>query len=202
MRKKPREETESRVIRNPPKTDRAQRDWDHQKLLSVFAGLLVVVGLIYGVTTIFPLRSMNEQARAMAQQLEIMKGEIDDSKLTRSADLILRFDERLGRQAYPKLESTIASGKPILKAHGGKFSEDDLEEYLGIFDSLNDLYEKGMINKDLFYNEYSYDAVKLYDDAEVQSYLKDIRKEEADYYIGVDNLANQMKVYANPALRH
>ena len=181
--------------------NRPQPDWNHQKLLSVFTGLLVVVGAVYGITTILQLRSMNNQAHAMTQQLEVMKGEIEDAKLTRSADLVIRFDERLSKQPYLKLESTIANGKPILKTHGGKFSEDDLEGYLGIFDSLNDLYEKGMINKDLFYNEYSYDAEKLYDNLEVQSYLKEIRKEEADYFIGVDNLAKQMKVYPNPALK-
>ena len=132
---------------------------------------------------------MREQARAMTQQMEVVRAEIENTNLTRSADLMLRFDERLDKQPYPRLRSTIESGKPILKAHGGKFTTDDLEGYLGIFDSLNDLYEKGMINKDLFYNEYSYDAEKLFDHAEVQTYLKDIRKTEADFYIGVDKLA-------------
>jgi len=115
---------------------------------------------------------------------------------------MLRFDERLDHEPYPKLRPVIESGKPILKAHGGKFSEDDLEGYLGIFDSLNDLYEKGMINRDLFYNEYSFDVEKLYDHPEVQSYLTEIRKAESDYYIGVDSLAKKMKAYPNPAFRH
>src|SRR5712692_7950160 len=112
---------------------RTQRDWKHTKLLSVFTGLLVVVGLIYGITTIFQLRSMNKQAAAMAQQLEIMKGEIENTKLSRSADLMLRFDDQLEKQPYPKLRLAIQSGKPILKVHGGKFSADELEGYLGIF---------------------------------------------------------------------
>jgi len=59
-----------------------------------------------------------------------------------------------------------------------------------------------MINKDLFYNEYSYDVEKAYDNAEVQSYLKDIRKDEADYYEGFDNLAKQMKAYPKPTMKH
>src|SRR5229473_4138441 len=180
-----------------------QRLWDHEKLLTTFTGLLVLVGLAYSITSVFQWLSMREQARAMAQQLEVMRSEIDDTKLSRSADLILRFGELLDKPPNPKLRSTIESGKPILKAHGGKFSADDLESYLGIFDNLNDLYEKGMINKDLFYNEYSYDAVKLYDNPEVQSYLKELRKkeDEADFYLGVDKLAQQMKDYPNPALK-
>src|SRR5260370_38776325 len=131
-----------------------------------------------------------------------MKRQMDDANLTRSADLIIRYGSLLDKQPNPRLRIAIESGKPILKAHGGKFSPDELEDYLGIFDNLNDLYEKGMIDKDLFYNEYSYDAVKLYDNAEVQSYLKEIRKEKADFFIGVDNLAQKMKAYPNPALKH
>src|SRR5229473_3801263 len=183
-------------------SDQTQREWNHAKLLSVFTGLLVLIGIIYSIATSLQWRIINQQARLMSQQLEIMKGQIDDAKLTRSADLIIRFDERLTKQPNLKIETTIARGKPVLKKHGGTFTDDDLDGYLGIFDGLNDLYEKGMIDKDLFYNEYSYDAVKLYDNAEVQSYLKDIRKEEADFFIGVDNLAQKMKAYPNPALKH
>jgi len=181
-------------------SDHSQREWNHTKLLSVFTGLLFLVGLAYSVTSVFQWLSMREQARSMAQQLEIMRSEIEDTKLTRSADLILRYGELLDKQPNPKLRIAIESGKPILKTHGGKFSPDDLESYLGIFDNLNDLYEKGMIDKALFYNEYSYDAVKLYDNAEVQSYLKELRKkeDEADFYLGVDKLVRQMKDYPNP----
>src|SRR5258708_22781089 len=98
----------------------------YEKLVTIFTGLLVLVGLIYGITTIFQLSSMNKQARAMAQQLEVMRAEIENTKLARSADLMLRFDEHLDKKPYPKLRSTIQSGKPILKAHSGKFSIDEL----------------------------------------------------------------------------
>jgi len=180
------------------------RRWGLEHWQTVFAGLLVVVGVVYTIAAVAQWRSMNQQARVTSQQLEVMRSEIEDPKLTRSADLILRYGELLDKQPNAKLRIAIESGKSILKAHGGKFSEDQLEGYLGIFDNLNDLYEKGMINKDLFYNEYSYDAVKLYDNAEVQSHLKELRKneDEADFYIGVDKLAQQMKAYPNPALKH
>ena len=180
------------------------RRWGLEHWQTVFAGLLVIVGVVYTIAAVAQWRSMNQQARVMSQQLEVMRSEIEDTKLSRSADLILRYGQLLDKQPNPKLRIIIESGKPILKAHGGKFSADDLESYLGIFDSLNDLYEKGMINKDLFYNEYSYDAVKLYDNAEVQSYLKELRKNEdkADYYLGVDKLAQKMKDYPNPLLKH
>src|SRR5712691_7855520 len=106
------------------------RRWDHEKLLTTFTGLLVLVGFAYSITSVFQWLSMREQARLMDQQMQIMKAEIEDTTLTRSADLMLRFDERLDKQPYPSLRSTIESGKPILQTHGVKFSTDDLEGYL------------------------------------------------------------------------
>ena len=191
---------DAELIRNRPRekpldemSDRAHRQWDHAKLLSVCTALLAIFTLIYSITAIFQWLSMREQARLMAQQLDVMRTDIESTKLNRSADLILKFDERLGKPPFPKIRSTIESGKPILKAHGGRFTADDLEGYIGIFDSLNDLYAKNMVNKELFYNEFSYDIEKAYDNQEIQSYLKDIRKEESDYFSGFDNLAKAMK---------
>ncbi len=98
-------------------SDQTQREWNHAKLLSVFTGLLVLIGIIYSIATILQWRSINQQARLMSQQLEIMKGQIDDAKLTRSADLIIRFDERLTKPPNLKIETTIGRGKPVLKRH-------------------------------------------------------------------------------------
>jgi len=180
-------------------SDGTTREWNHPKLLSVFTGLLVLIGIIYSIATILQWRSINHQARLMSQQLEIMKGQLDDAKLTRSADLMLRFDALLSSPTSTRLRLAIESNKPILQKHGGKFSTDDLDSYLSIFDALNDLYQRGMINKDIFYNDYSYDIEKAYGNAEIQSYLKDIRKDESDFFSGFDNIAKEMKSYPKPA---
>src|SRR5437870_3437349 len=107
--------------------------------------MLVIVGVVYTIAAVAQWRSMNQQARVMSQQLDVMRSQIEDAKLTRSADLIIRFDERLDKQPNLKIESLIARGKPVLKEHGGMFTDDEMDGYLGIFDGLNDLYEKGMI---------------------------------------------------------
>lgn len=185
-------------IRRIEMSNLPQREWNHQKLLSVFTGLLVLVGAIYGITTILQLRSMNNQALLMAQQLDIMKEQIDDVKLTRSADLMLRFDALLDKPLNARLRLAIENGKPILKEHGGKFSADDLESYIAIFDSLNDLYQREVINKDLFYNDYSYDIEKAYENREIQSYLQDIRKQDAQFFVGFDSIAKEMKAFPKP----
>lgn len=58
--------------------DNTQHRWNHEKLLTVFTGLLVLVGLIYSLTSAFQWLSMREQARVMAQQMEVMRAEIED----------------------------------------------------------------------------------------------------------------------------
>jgi hypothetical protein len=118
---------------------------------------------------------------------------LENTKESRSADLIFRFDERLSRDPFLKLRYAIENDKPILKAHGGKFTNDDLEGFLDIFDSLNDVYAKDLISKDMFYNSYSYDIQKTYDNDEVQTHLKEIRKEDPGFYSGFESLAKQMK---------
>ena len=136
------------------------------------------------------------QTLALIASVYLLREQIKDlenTKSNRSADLIFRFDERLDKPPYSRLRLAIESNKSILKAHGGKFSDDDLEGYLDIWDSLNDVYAKGLISKDMFYNSYSYDLEKAYDNAEVQAYLKEVRKEDPEFYSGFESLAKQMK---------
>jgi len=96
-------------------SDRTKREWNHTKLLSVFTGLLVLIGIIYSIATILQWRSINQQARLMSQQLEIMKAEMSRTEVSRAADLLLRFDERLSKGPCPKLASAIDRHKHVLK---------------------------------------------------------------------------------------
>src|SRR6267154_2688519 len=173
-------------------SDHKPREWNHTKLLSVFTGLLVLIGIIYSIATILQWRSINQQARLMSQQLEIMRAEMSRTEVARAADLLLRFDERLSKEPYPKLAAAIDSRKLLLKENGGKFSDNDLEGYLNILESMNDLYQKHLIPEDLFYSGYSYEIEKAYDNSEIQNYLKKIRKEDSGLYSGFDQIAKEM----------
>jgi len=173
-------------------------EWNHAKLLSIFTGLLVLIGIIYSIATILQWRSINQQARLMSQQLEIMKAEMGRTEVARAADLLLRFDERLSKEPYPKLAAAIDSRKHLLKENGGKFTDNDLEGYLNILEAMNDLYQKHLIPEDLFYSGYSYEIEKAYDNSEIQSYLKKLRKDDASLYLGFDKLAEDMKAYPSP----
>jgi len=137
------------------------------------------------------------QTLALVASLYLLREQINDlqdTKSSRSADFIFRFNERLEKEPMAKLRLAIVGRKPILKKNGGKFSEDDLEQYLDLWEGLNDWYVKGLINKEMFYNSYSYDIGKAYENVEVQNFIKESQKEAPDFYIGFQNLAKEMKM--------
>ena len=114
-------------------------------------------------------------------------------RYARSADFIFKFNDKLDKAPLARLRLAIVGRKPILEKNGGKFSEDDLEEYLNLWEGLNDIYVKGLINKEMFYNSYSYDIGKAYENAEVQTFVKESQREAPDFYTGFENLAKEMK---------
>ena len=119
--------------------------------------------------------------------------DIENTKSNRSADFIFRFDERLAKSPFSELALAIQRNQPILKAHGGKFSEDDLQGYLDLWESINPEYVAGLISKEMAYNSYSNDIQKAYDNPEVQTFVKESQKESPEFYTGFENLAKDMK---------
>ena len=143
------------------------------------SGVLVLVQTIALIGSVYVLREQINDLR--------------DTKSSRSADFIFKFNEQLNKAPLARLRLAIVGRKPILKKNGGKFSEDDLEEYLDLWEGLNDIYVKGLINKEMFYNSYSYDIGKAYENAEVQTFVKESQREAPDFYTGFENLGREMK---------
>src|ERR1700752_577648 len=119
----------------------AERDyWKH------ISGVLVLFQTIALLASVYFLR---EQVK-----------DLPNAKANRSVDLIFRFDELLRKPPFLKLRTAIEYNRPILKARGGKFTDDDIEGYLDIWDGLNHVYTQGLISKDTFFKAYSYDIEK------------------------------------------
>ena len=147
------------------------------------SGVLVLIQTVALIASVYLLR----------EQIN----DLQDTKSSRSADFIFRFNEQLDKPPLSKLRIAIISRKPVLKKNGGKFDEDDLEQYLDLWEGLNDLYVKGLIRKEMFYNSYSYDIGKAYENTEVQAFVKESRQEAPDFYTGFDNLAKEMKEFSS-----
>jgi hypothetical protein len=165
-----------------PSRSRWTRLWEGWKHSSVPVLLQTVLILVQTLALTYSVYLVREQTI-----------DIENTKSNRSADFIFRFNDRLEKPPYGELRLAIASGEPILKEQGGKFTEEDLEGYLDLWEGLHDLYVKGLISKDMFYNSYSYDIEKAYDNPEVQAFVKESQKESPEFYTGFQNLAKEMK---------
>jgi hypothetical protein len=108
-----------------------------------------------------------------------------------SADFMLRFDELLDSGASAKLLGAIEESQPILKEHGGQFSELDVERLLGQFELLANACNHHLISEEMVYDAFSYYVEIAFKDKEITAYLADIRQEEPDYYEGFDELAKR-----------
>jgi hypothetical protein len=109
----------------------------------------------------------------------------------RQAAIMLRVDDR--RDKYGELWRAIDTNKPILEARGGKFMEHDLEEYLDLWEGLYDWYVEEVIPKKMFYNAYSHQIEKTYDNPEVRQFVQESQKESPEFYTGLERLARAMK---------
>jgi hypothetical protein len=168
------------------------RPWSHEKSQTLLTGLLVLIGCAYTVAAIFQWLSMREQARGMGEQLKVMSAEVENTKSARSADFIFKLDERFSKEPIPRIKYAIQNDKPVLKEHGGEFTEDDLDGYLDLYETMNDIYAKGLVSQDMLVSAYSFWLGKAYHNAEIQDYLVRIRKEDPRFYSGFEQLFYSM----------
>src|SRR5580692_8554586 len=92
-------------------------------------GLLFVqsVGIIVGLAV---------SAVSLILSLTIAASTLHGQRERTSADLMLKFDDDLGAGSNPQLLDAIENGDKVLKENGGKFSDDDLDQLLGVYELI------------------------------------------------------------------
>ena len=116
--------------------------------------------------------------------------QIRDTRINQSVDLLLKFDNELNSDINSKIADEIDSpGTLLLKEHGGDITDGQLENYLGVYETLGFLYEKHLITDDMIYNDFSYDVVKAYQNSEVKTYITEIRKDDPTLFTEFEKLA-------------
>jgi hypothetical protein len=108
--------------------------------------------------------------------------QLRELRLQNSADLSLRLNHELDSRINLRLEDALDSdpATPILKEHGGKFTDEQLDGYLGEYETLDDLYRNGLITCRMMYNEFSYDIETAYKNRDVMAHVAEVQKEESD----------------------
>jgi hypothetical protein len=123
-------------------------------------------------------------------------GQRNDAQKVSSANLAFQFDQKLNQGIELQISDAIeASGTPILQPKG-KFSQDQLEQWLGDYDTIGELYAEGLINDRIAYDLFSYDALLAYQNPEITNYLKTMRNGEHDQTL-YDKFDYFAKVFLN-----
>ncbi|MGD0335828.1 MAG: hypothetical protein ABSB18_01825 [Candidatus Omnitrophota bacterium] len=118
--------------------------------------------------------------------------ESQNNQEDRSFSMIIRLDEKLKQGANREILYTISKNKPILKENGGKFESYELDCYLDDLDSIEDAFLRKIIDKDATYDWFSDYIIKTFKNKEIAGYLLKIRKEDPQYFLGLEKFAKEM----------
>jgi hypothetical protein len=130
---------------------------------------------------------------------------LQDTRKVESARIILEINRDLSSNKFSNISHKIEGGfdqkkhdsnVPILKESGGLFLDGELEDYLGIYNDIGELYQNGVLN-DMVEGEFFYSAGKIWCNKDIRKYIQKIRDIDYEpkgafaYYYGVEYLANK-----------
>jgi arabinogalactan endo-1,4-beta-galactosidase len=149
-----------------------QKFWDYlKKFIDIIQSLAIIGGIIFGILQLYFLQI----------QTKIQSDALIASNKIASANYVLGLSKQLDSPKYSELINAISSNNinyPILKNDGGKFTEGKVENLLGIYETIGDLYEENLISKKMAYNEFSDDIEATFCNNSIQKYIKKIREED------------------------
>lgn len=120
--------------------------------------------------------------------------QIRDWRNTQSAQLMLEFNKELASASNSQIITVIENKAPLFKEAGGYFNSTDIDNYLSVYELLNNTYEAGLITDDMLYNAFSYEVVFTYENPEIKNYITKIRKEDRLFFAGFERLAQGLQM--------
>ena len=149
-----------------------QKFWDYlKKFIDIIQSLAIIGGIIFGILQLYFLQI----------QTKIQSDALIASNIIASANYVLDLSKQLDSPKYSELINAISSNNinyAILINECGKFTEGKVENLLGIYETIGDLYEENLISKKMAYNEFSDDIEATFCNNSIQKYIKKIREED------------------------
>lgn len=146
-----------------------------EKFITIFQTLLLLGGLFIGYIELRNLRETTSGTLSLQLFEDI------------SSDRVFKNN--------PKIIQAIINGKPILEKNGGSLSEDDLDNYLILFNWADAANKSGILSDKMIYNLHSDLLINSYNNQEIKKYINELQKENPYYYLGFVDLVQRMSKY-------
>lgn len=149
--------------------------------------LLIIGVFITGIGIFFSAQQTQDnaqQTKLLAQQTEEAKNQLELSRKINSAQLVDTIMQRIDDPKFETLGTAIEgdgisphqSSYRIWNKYGGKFTHLQITYYINNFDELGNLYESGLIDNRMAYNEFAYDAEKTWCNNDIQKLINSDRQ--------------------------
>jgi hypothetical protein len=143
----------------------------HRHQLDRIALVIAFLTLIASLMMIWvQLTTANQQIGVQNQQLT-QQGKVDSAKFA------LDLDSELNSSQYTAIMTAIENHPHTYSPLAAGFRDNQLEEYMGEFDTIGNLYRDGIIAPQMAYDEFSYDAEKTYCNVDVRNDITRDRQE-------------------------
>lgn len=109
----------------------------------------------------------------------IQINDIKDNQINRKNDLEIRYYDRLNSGTNRNISIAIQHKKDLLKPKG-KFTTDQLDDYLGNFHDVGQALNSNLLDEDMVCSDFSDLISKAHSNAELMSYISKVRTEEKD----------------------
>ena len=110
--------------------------------------------------------------------------ELKNLRLNNSAGLVLQIDQMLATPISQELIQAIEKKEPLFKKNDGKFEDWQIDVYIGVYETLYNLYANDLISEDMLYSAFSYNLEKAYANEEVMEYIFELQKDDSQVFLG------------------
>lgn len=116
-----------------------------------------------------------------AYQLKLQVDTLQATKEIESGKFVLELSRNIDADKYKKIINAIEdhdANFPILKSSGGSFSDSEIEDYIGNFETIGDFENRQIIDRRMAYNEFSYPIEKAWCNKDIRQHIVETRKRD------------------------
>jgi hypothetical protein len=116
-----------------------------------------------------------------------------------SADIVIKFNDYFDQKKYEGLINELDTDNPHTRIIIGigqgpaRFSEALVENYMSLFELLDDIYRQHLVSKEMIYQNFSDYIESAYKNDDIQFLIKRDRKNDPTYWVGFQRLAEEFK---------